>query len=157
MAREIREVGLRRPIDPRQLLEARINTRCRQLSPSNVLSRNGLAIEKAVAFLTRFAVEQQVKECLYIGDVDEAGLAIPHRLNAAVSRASTSSIGIKPWIPAYSRMLREAEVQKSFEPPADGWLPSALNAHAQAWLAAGRRVAQESCGWKQIRELIRLS
>lgn len=120
-----------------------------------VVYGNGLAIEKAVDFLARFVVEQQVSECLYVGDVDEAGLAISYRLNAAISRASLSGIGVKPWVAAYAHMLNVVDVGNPPELSTEEWLPSALHAKAAALMSEGKRVAQESCGWKQIREILR--
>jgi hypothetical protein len=119
-----------------------------------VVYGNGLAIEKAVGFLKQMIVEQQVTECLYIGDVDETGLAIPSRLNTAVLDTAASRIGVRPWLLAYSHMLSGIDPDNISDAHTT-WLPPRLHAAAQTIISQGKRVAQESCGWKQIRKLFR--
>lgn len=118
-----------------------------------VVFGNGLAVEKAVSFLVDAFEQQNVSECLYVGDVDEAGLAIPYRVNLALSRTA-SRLSVQPWVAAYSLMLRGIELEKPSGSQIT-WLPAPLSVAAHRLISEGKRVAQESCGWKQIREMVR--
>ncbi len=117
-----------------------------------VVFGNGLAVEKAVAFLASFVAEHRIERCVYVGDVDAAGLAIPQRLNQALSVAA--GVAVVPWLPGYEHMLRGIEDSPLAKAGADCWLPPMLRERAHALFRADKRVAQESIGWKQIHALL---
>lgn len=117
-----------------------------------VVFGNGLAVEKAVVFLASFIAEHRIERCVYVGDVDATGLAIPQRLNQTLTLAGR--LGVAPWLPAYEHMLSGIENSPSLETSAAEWLPPTLHKRAQALVRADKRVAQESVGWKQIHALL---
>ena len=118
-----------------------------------VVLGSGLAIDKAIAFLGKAATDYGITSGFYLGDIDAAGLAIGRRVT--VELGEQFSLPVAPWLPGYTSMLQ------SVEPLADAvrsdcaWLPSPLAAQAAAVIAAGRRVAQESIGWKALQALSR--
>jgi hypothetical protein len=133
--------------------EAGFDSLCRLAAATKlfrcVVYGNGLAIEKSVRFLSELIVEQQLDQCVYVGDIDAAGIAIPQRLDVALRRACGKSV--QPWLPAYEFMLRNAgDPLPSDSNSGFTWLPPDFHARAHVMIASGERVAQESFGWKQM-------
>ena len=132
--------------------EAGFNSLCRLAAASNlfraVILGNGLAVEKAVSFLSTLIGEQKIAHCVYVGDIDAPGIAIPQRLDVALREAAGKSVD--PWLPAYEHMLCGVACDEQPALTDVTWLPRHLHPKAQALIGSGRRVAQESFGWKQM-------
>lgn len=111
-----------------------------------VVLGNGLAIDKATSFLGQAIHDYGLQRILYVGDVDAAGLAIAQR-TAQLCR-KRFDVSVEPWLPAYAFMLASDESAAPSALPL--WLPEPYHTRAAGLIAAGRRVAQESFGWKQI-------
>lgn len=91
-----------------------------------------------------------VKAVLYIGDLDAAGLAIPHA--ADVASAMHGAPAVRPAARLWAMLLKRGRPQPAAPVPPDvaadlcAWLPAKLQDRACKLLVDGYRVAQEAVG-----------
>ena len=119
-----------------------------------VVLGNGLALDKATAFLGKAAADYGITSAFYFGDIDAAGLAIARRVTTELG--GKFSLPVVPWVPGYTAMLATIQPSAGMVSGDCAWLPPPLDAQAAAVLAEGNRIAQESIGWKKLRALHRL-
>ena len=120
-----------------------------------VVLGNGLALDKATAFLGKAIADYQLMSGFYFGDLDATGLAIASRVTRELRERFTFTV--MPWLPGYTSMLADTLPVAG---PVTGdctWLPSPLGAQAASLLENGTRVAQESVGRKRLPALFRSS
>ena len=109
---------------------------------------SGHAFEASV---TRIAQFEDVTDIAYYGDLDDDGLTIPQRANAAATLAGLPQV--RPAASLYQLLLHQnihAPAPTRVEPLTAerraSWLPAALRRPAADILASGNRAGQEATG-----------
>lgn len=132
--------------------EAGFDSFCRFAEESGelrcVVLGNGLAIDKATAFLGKAVTDYQLTSGFYFGDLDATGLAIARRVTTELREKFSFSVA--PWLPGYAAMLSGIEPTPVPITGECSWLPAPLGAQAATLFASGSRVAQECVGRKRL-------